>query len=305
MPSRRPPSLLALRAFEAAARQLSFTAAARELHVSQAAISRHIRVLEADFGRALFRRLYRRVELTDSGRRLSQRLAVGFSQIHDAVAAARASSVQHLRISVERTFAAHWLVPRLGAFTAEYPDIQIDVDSSDEMRVLGRDADVAIRFLSTQHRRPRGRSRKLFALEGYPVVAPRRGGVSKLRSDADVLAYRLLHDDDGTTWRQWFAAAGLEGYDKAKHLHFDDYSLVQAAVLRGQGAALSSPLYMRSQLNSKRLVRLGRTLVTLGEYWVLESSDRANAKARAAFLKWMTVQAGALTRMTSLAGPGR
>lgn len=305
MPTRRPPSLLALRAFEATARHLSFTRAAHELHVSQAAVSRHVRGLEGDLGRALFRRLYRHVELTDAGERLAMGLAAGFSQIHAAVAAARASSAQHLRISVERTFAAHWLVPRLGAFTAAYPEIEIDLDSSDEMRVLGRDADVAIRFLSPRLRRPRGRGRRLFALEGYPVIAPRRGATTRLRSDRDVLAYRLLHDDDGSTWRQWFEAAGLAGYERAKHLHFDDYSLVLAAVLRGQGAALSAPLYMRPQLNSKRLVRVGQTLVTFGDYWVLESSGRANAKARAAFLKWMSVQARDLTRAPPLAGLSR
>jgi LysR family glycine cleavage system transcriptional activator len=245
------------------------------------------------------------VELTNTGERLARQLGVGFAHLREAVTAARSSSLQRLRISVERTFAAHWLVPRLGAFTAEYPDIEIELDSSDQMRVLGRDADVAIRFLSARLRQPRGRSRRLFALEGYPVVAARRGVTPRVRSDADVMAYRLLHDDDGTTWRQWFAAAGLEGYERAKHLHFDDFSLVLAAVLRGQGAALSAPLYMRTQLNSRRLVRVGRTLVTFGEYWVLESSQRVNAKARAAFLRWLTVLAGDLARSASLRGAGR
>jgi DNA-binding transcriptional LysR family regulator len=88
----------------------------------------------------------------------------------------------------------------------------------------------------------------------------------------------------------------LRGYEQAKHLHFDDYSLVQAAVLRRQGTALSAPLYVRSQLSAKRLVRLGQTVITFGEYWVLESSGGANAKARAAFLKWMSAQADDLSR---------
>jgi LysR family glycine cleavage system transcriptional activator len=290
MPSRGPPSLLALRAFEAAARHLSFTEAACELHLSQAAISRHVRTLEADFGRPLFRRLYRRVELTGAGARLAAELAVGFVHIHDAVERARVGSMQRLRISVERTFAAYWLVPRLGSFTTTYPDIEIDVDSSDELGVLGRDADVAIRFLSKQARRPRGRCKRLFALEGYPVIAARKG-TERHRSDKDVLTYRLLHDDDGTAWRHWFAAAGLNGYERAKHLYFDDYSLVQAALLRGQGTALSGPLYVRSQLSAKRLVRLGQTLVTFGG---------ANANARAAFLKWMTAQADDLSRSTAV-----
>src|SRR5580692_9980139 len=101
MPSRRAPSLLALRAFEAAARRLSFTDAARELSVSQAAISRHVRALEAGFGRSLFQRLHRRVELTATGRRLANELAAGFSQIQRAVGLVAAAPVRRLRLSVE------------------------------------------------------------------------------------------------------------------------------------------------------------------------------------------------------------
>ena len=89
MPAQRPPSLLALRAFEAAARRLSFTEAARELHVSQAAISRHVRGLEKDVGRELFRRLHRAVELTESGRLFAAELTGGFLRIQRAVEAVR------------------------------------------------------------------------------------------------------------------------------------------------------------------------------------------------------------------------
>ena len=95
----RLPSLLGLRAFEAAARRLSFTEAALELHVSQAAISRHVRALEQELGRPLFRRLHRRVELTVPGQRLATELAAAFSQIHRAVDAVRGNATQSLRVS--------------------------------------------------------------------------------------------------------------------------------------------------------------------------------------------------------------
>jgi LysR family transcriptional regulator, glycine cleavage system transcriptional activator len=292
MPPSRAPSLLSLRAFEAAARRLSFTEAARELYVSQAAISRHVRTLEADLGRPLFRRLHRRVELTATGKLLAAGLAAGFSQIQRAVQTAGGTATPRLRISAEPSFAARWLVPRLGRFTAANPDIEIEFDSSDELRVIGRDTDVAIRFLDRASRRPRGRVRKLFPLEGFPVVA-RRESISRQRtSDSAVLGHRLLHDDDGTLWRSWFAAAGLAGYEQAKHLHLNDSTLVVTAVLRGQGVALSAPLYLRSQLKSQRLVRLGRTPITFGDYWLLESADRASSKPRAAFVDWLTEEIG-------------
>lgn len=287
MPLPRAPSLLALRAFEAAARRLSFTEAARELHVSQAAVSRHVRALERDLGSPLFRRLHRHVELTPPGKRLAVELAAGFSQIQRAVEAARGGAARRLRVSVEPAFAARWLVARLGRFSGANPDIELELEASDELRVLGRDTDIAIRFLSPAARRPRGRARKLFGLEGFPVIAGGRTRPGRLRNDADVLGYRLLHDDDGTAWRSWFAAADLEGYEQAKHLHFNDSSLVLTAALRGQGVALSPPLYIGSELKTGRLVRLGRTLVTFGDYWLLEAADRASAKVRAAFVGWL------------------
>jgi LysR family glycine cleavage system transcriptional activator len=104
---------------------------------------------------------------------------------------------------------------------------------------------------------------------------------------------------DKTTWRSWFAAAGLSGYEQAKHLHLNDSTLVVTAVLRGQGVALSAPLYLQSQLKSQRLVRLGSTPITFGDYWLLESADRASSKPRAAFVAWLT---GEIERSSAKAG---
>jgi len=301
MLSRRAPSLLALRAFEAAARRLSFTEAAQELSVSQAAISRHVRALEQELGRPLFRRLHRQVELTDPGKRLASELASGSSQIQRAVDAVRGIVTRPLRVAVEPAFAARWLVPRLGGFSSAYPDIELELEASEELRVLGRDTDIAIRFLSPTARRPRGHARKLFSADGFPVIASNRIGRVRQRSDGDVVGYRLLHDDDGTAWRSWFEAAGVAGYDEAKHLRFNDSSLVLTAALRGQGVALSTPIYIGSELEAGRLVRLGRTSVTFGDYWLLEASDRAAAKARAAFVGWLEIEATRLPRIAASA----
>jgi LysR family glycine cleavage system transcriptional activator len=290
--SKRVTSLLTLRAFEAAARRLSFTNAAHELHVSQAAISRHVRLLETQLGRPLFRRLHRQVELTGPGKALAGALTGAFSQIERAVEAARARPSQRLRISVEPAFAARWLVQRFGRFTAAYPDIDVELDSSDELRVVGRETDIAIRFLNLSARKPKGRARKLFKYVEFPVIARSlRTRRTQLKGDRDVLAFRLLHDDGGTVWRRWFAAAGLDGFETAKHLHFNESSLVITAAIRGQGVALSGPPYVDSQLRSGRLIRVGETHRAIGEYWLLESSDRATARARQAFVDWLTAEA--------------
>jgi LysR family glycine cleavage system transcriptional activator len=290
VPTRRPVSLLALRAFEAAARRLSFTEAARELHVSQAAVSRHVRALEHDLDGDLFRRLHRRVELTPRGQRLAAELTAGFLQIHRAVESARSGSTQALRLTCEPAFAARWLVPRLESFSTLHPDIDIDLDSSYELRVLGRDADLAIRHIAHPKTPPRGKARRLFAVEGVPVVARARSPGPGARDDRDVLRYRLLHEDDGSAWRAWFASAGLDPPAQVKQLHLGDEGLALTAALRGLGVALGVLPFIGPDLRGRRLMQLGRTRSPFGEYWVLEAPGRATGAARRAFVAWLELE---------------
>lgn len=287
MPVRRPISLLALRAFEAAARRLSFTDAAQELHVSQAAVSRHIRFLEARLERRLFRRLHRRVELTAAGRQLGGDLSAAFLRIRRAVEAVRGASIQRLRLTVESAFASRWLIPRLGGFAAAHPEIELELETSAEFRTLGRDADVAIRYVAADSRMRRGKGELLFAIDGIPVIRGVRTRSTRLQSDAAVLEYTLLHDDDGQAWRRWFAAAKLNGFSSSRHQYFSDYSLALAAAEQGQGVALGTELFIEPELRSGRLLRIGRTQVSFGAYYLLEARDRSTAVIRASFSRWV------------------
>jgi LysR family glycine cleavage system transcriptional activator len=286
----KQPSLLALRAFEVAAQRLSFTAAARELHVSQAAISRHVRTLEQDIGQPLFRRLHRRVELTPAGRRLATQLTAGFQQIRTAVAAARSRPEKVLRITSEPAFATHWLMPRLENFSATHPNLELNLETTDELRLLGRDADLAIRYIRVgAPRRWRG-ARHLMDVDGVPMVAGGKKSDVMQGGDRAVLAHRLLHDDGGAEWEKWFKAAGLRGYEKLKHLRFSDHSLALDAARRGQGVVLGTEMLIESQLEANDLIVIGRTRIPLGAYWLLQASDRATAKARSAFTEWLAGQ---------------
>ena len=290
MSSFRQPSLLALRAFEAAARRLSFTEAARELHVSQAAISRHVRVLEQDVARPLFRRLHRRVELTQAGRQLADRLAVGFQQIRTAVEAVRGRPERLLRITVEPAFAARWLMPRLGDFSAAHPDIELHLETTDELRVLGRDADLAIRYIRAGIPRRWRRARHLMNVDGVPMVAGSKKAAATKGCDRAVLDYRLLHDDGGVEWEQWFSAAGIPGHEQLKHARFSDHSLALDAARRGQGVVLGTEILIESELAAGELTVIGKTRISLGEYWLLQASDRATAEPRAVFTEWLEGQ---------------
>ena len=290
MTAQRAPSLLALRAFEACARHLSFTEAARELHVSQAAISRHVRGLEKDVGCELFRRLHRAVELTAPGKRFAAELSGAFTRIREAVEAVRGTPMRRLRVSIEPAFAAQWLVTRLAGFSAAHPEIELELETSSELRELGRETDIAIRYIESDARLPRLRHKKLFAIEGIPVIAGVRRKPAKWAQDAAVLGHRLLHDDNGNAWRSWFAAAGLDGFQKAKHLYFTDSSVSIAAALRGQGIALGAPGLIDSELKSGRLMQLGQTRVPYGQYILLESNERSTASIRSAFASWLETE---------------
>jgi LysR family glycine cleavage system transcriptional activator len=284
---RSSPSLLALRAFEAAARRLSFTEAARELHVSQAAISRHVRGLENDVGRELFRRLHRAVELTPAGRQFAAELTAAFQRIQRAVDKAHATPARRLRVSVEPAFAARWLVPHLADFSTAYPQIELELETSMELRTLGRETDVAIRYVDNGTRRPRQQHRPLLSMDGVPVIAGTRRRPAGWRHDEAVLGHRLLHDDNGKAWRSWFDAAGLEGFEAARHLYFTDYSLALAAALRGQGIVLGTAAFIEAELETGRLIQLGQTRVPLGEYLLLQSSERGTTSLRQAFVGWL------------------
>jgi LysR family transcriptional regulator, glycine cleavage system transcriptional activator len=288
----RPPSLLALRAFEAAARHLSFTDAAAELHVSQAAVSRHMRLLESDLGRALFRRLHRRVELTTAGRRFAAEVGAGFARIHRAVEAVRRTEVRSLRLSVEPAFAARWLLPRLGRFATEHPDIELELETSNALRSVGRDTDIAIRYVAAGSRRPRRSGRLLFPTEYMPVVRGARMGALERSRDGAVLGYTLLHDDDGTAWRGWFEAAGLAGFEAARHQYFTDYSIALDAAQQGQGVVLGTPAFIDAELRGGQLMQLGQTRVPCGDYWLLTARNRASSAARRAFCRWLGEETG-------------
>lgn len=142
------PSLATLRAFEAAARHQNLSGAARELNVTHAAISQHVRRLEEELGEALLTRQGRGMALTDAGRLLAETLSTGFATIQDGVDQVRQRGLDRaVQISVTPAFASHWLMPRIGAFWAEFPEVKININPSMELIDLRRDGvDLAVRY---------------------------------------------------------------------------------------------------------------------------------------------------------------
>ena len=260
---RQLPSLNALKAFEAAARHLSFTRAAEELFVTPAAVSQQVRHLEADLGRPLFTREKRRIALTDVGEALLPGIALGLDSLASAVARLRArhddSSVQ---VSVSPTFATGWLIPRLDDFHTRHPDISVRIDASMALAHFDEDGvDLAIRFGAGRY--PGYEVERLTGEdEVFPVSAPALlAGSHPLREPGDLAHHMLLHDgtrnvaDIMPDWAMWLRAAGVEEVDPNYGLTLMPYPMVVAAAIDGQGVALGRGRVVAADLAAGRLVR--------------------------------------------------
>ena len=181
-------------------------------------------------------------------------------------------------------------MPRLSSFTLAYPEIELQLETSDDFRALGADVDIAIRYLSKESRRRIASGRRLFSIESVPVAAATARLTLRSRDDAEVLGHRLLHDDDGRAWRTLFAVASLDGFDLARHQYFSDYSLLLEAALKGVGVALGATAFIQPELAAGRLVQLGRSREAFGTYWLLETRDRATHSLRGAFVRWLDAE---------------
>lgn len=299
--NRRLPPLNALRAFEAAARHLSFTKAAEELHVTQAAISHQVRALEEFLGVQLFRRQNRAVLLTDAAQLSLPRLREAFDQLAEAVESIRGDNSENLlTVSVTPSFAAKWLVPRLDGFRKARPDLEVRLDASTQLVDFGRDnVDVAIRYGSGRY----GGlvSELLMDVEVSPVCSPRLlEGEQPLATPGDLRRHRLLHTDwaaqrgEEPDWRMWLLAAGVRDIDWTKGPQFNDWMLAMQAAIEGQGVVLGRSALVANDIAGGRLVRPFNVSVPGKFAYYLVYPEPAAKRAKVAgFRDWLTAEAAA------------
>src|ERR1700740_1340233 len=192
---RKLPPLGSLRAFEAAARHMSFREAANELGVTPTAISHQIRILEDTCGQPLFRRRPRPLELTSAGERLFPVVRSGFDAFASAIASASPRvSHKRLRVTSPNAFASRWLVPRLPKWREASPKIPLEIIGTDAVLALRTgEADIAVRYA---RRMPLDLSgRDIFRDTFFPVCCPElliREG-HRIDRAADLLRYPLIH----------------------------------------------------------------------------------------------------------------
>ena len=286
------PPLAAIRAFEAAARHQSFTRAAAELGMTQAAVSYQIRLLEDRIGAPLFRRLPRQVALTEAGRRLAPAVTEAFEALRSAFEGIGPAVDKRLTMSVLPTFAAHWLVPRLGRFQAAHPQIAVQLDISNDVVDFSRDEfDLAIR--SGLGDWPDLEAHCLLASHFTPVCSPQLLQGGEVSTPADILALPLIGPGD-PWWKEWFAAAGLGAVDlsdRPGHT-LPNQQFEGMAAMAGQGVALVNPRFFAADLAAGRLVQLFDLVVEAERsYWLVYPKARRRSHKIRAFRDWILAEA--------------
>src|SRR6478752_5340892 len=247
------PPMQALRAFEAAARRQSLSRAAETLSLTHGAISHQIKSLEATLSVRLIERAGRGIRLTEEGERLATRLRGALAEIEDALReASQRSNPRQLRVRVTPSFAARWLLPRLGRFIAQHKDIDVDVRSNMALIDFRRDdADVAIRHGLGNW--PDVRAELLMGDTFFPVCSPRLA--ARPTRPQDLARFTLLRSDD-ESWKPWFDAVGLDWPEPSRGPIFNDSSLMLQAAAEGQGIALARSTLVGNDLRNGLLVRL-------------------------------------------------
>jgi len=302
----RLPPLAAIRVFEAAARHLSFTRAAAELGMTQAAVSYQIKQLEDRVGTPLFRRLTRKLTLTETGFRLAGPVSDALGRLSNAFAAARAEEDCVLKITALHTFAANWLVPRLGRFERADPKWSVWLDTSVRMvDLVGEEVDIAIRVGLGEW--PGLVAERLMPIMVSPMASPgllaSMGGVD---GPTDLLKLPLFREDD-ESWEAWFAVAGHEVVPGvARGTRLDTQQIMGRAAIEGHGVALLNPQFFAEDLAAGRLVQpFAQMLVSPRQYFLVYPKARQHLAKIQAFRAWILDEVAADPDYSSLSVPRR
>ena len=263
------PPLNTLRVFDAVARHMSFTRAAAELGMTQAAISYQIKLLEERIGAPLFLRLTRKLSLTDAGRRLAPVVADVFTRLRDAFTSFSSKNDGILAISSVITFTTNWLVPRIGKFQMAWPEVAVRMETDSRLVDFAREEfDIGIRGGRLAMGIWSGLSSDLLmSVDLMPFCTPELlAQYGPVLAPADLLKMPLIGEfnpdrphPDGieADWRSWFRAAGEPEIEiPPLKSRFATQQLEAAAALTGQGVALLTPEFFRTEIDSGRLIPL-------------------------------------------------
>jgi LysR family transcriptional regulator of beta-lactamase len=280
--------LNALRAFEGAARHLSFTNAAIELCVTPAALSHQVKALEERLGMRLFRRLPRGLALTDEGHALLPVLRDAFDRIADALERFQGGVMREvLTVGAVGTFAVGWLLPRIASFHEVHPFVDLRLSTNNNrVDIAAEGLDYAIRFGEGAWHGTE--ALLLFHVPFTPLCSP--AVAARLAEPSDLCRETLLRSYRSDEWSQWFSAAGVHP-PTLRGPVFDSSRVMIEATLQGAGVALAPVQMFGRELREGQLVRPFTQEVVGGAYWLTRLKSRERTAAMAAFEEWISEEA--------------
>ncbi|RDV27569.1 transcriptional regulator GcvA [Alteromonas aestuariivivens] len=289
---RRLPPLNALKAFEAAARHLSFTRAADELYVTQAAVSHQIKALEEFLSMKLFIRRNRTLLLTEEGQAYFLELKDIFKHLQEATDRLLArGSKGAITVAMPPSFASQWLVPRISKFSLAEPDIDVRIKAVDfDEGFLDDDVDVAIYY-------GKGRWSGVHADQLHrefltPLCSPSLfNGPKPLNSLDDLRHHVLLHDLSRSAWKNWLKQVDVQGVNVNQGPVFSHSMLVLQAAALGQGIALGNTILARPEIDAGRLIMpFEERVESRDAFYVVCDESQAELGKIAAFRQWILAQ---------------
>ncbi len=295
----RLPPLAAIRAFEAAARLLSFTRAAQELAMTQAAVSYQIKVLEERVGAPLFLRKPRQVELTETGRALAVASTEAMRLLAEGFEQARSGGQGTLTISTIPTFAANWLALRLGSFQIRHPSIAVRLETSDRLVDLTQDnIDIGIRT-GGKGEWPGLISHRLFLADFTPMLSPSLAAtIGGVREPADLLRLPIMDAGD-PWWAMWFDLAGIDARQNLAartRSQLGSQAFEGRAAVAGVGVAILTRELFAAELANGSLIQPFDIVGNDGHaYWMVYQEARRNLPRIRAFREWMLTEVAAAT----------
>ena len=290
--------LNSLRAFEAAARLLSFSQAAKELHVSHSTISHHVKGLERALGVALFIRQNRRVELTSAGEALLPVLKNSFDCISAALETIRQSSDRKaLKVTVTPSFANKWLIPHLRRFQENYPGIEVQLQSSLELADFGQD-DIDLGVRTGRGEWSGLRAELLMPIHMAPVCSPGLlEGRGAIVSPDELSDFTLIHADVSpgigieSEWRAWLTAVDAGDFDCSHGLSFHDPGQALQAAIDGLGVAMGYIELAAGDLAEGRLIRpFAESVQHPWSYYIVTPEDHVGDEQTAIFCDWLRTE---------------
>lgn len=288
------PPLNSLRAFEAAARHGGFTGAADELCVTRGAISRHVKLLEERLSVALFKRLPRGIELTESGRRLLPVLTDAFESIVQRVGQI-ASDNRDLRIICPPTISIRWLIPRLDDFRASFPDIKTRLTTAfyEWGDFLNGDFDVGFGCNPPDEQPDGVEVLPLFPMIITPVCAPALlKGPVPLDKPEDLARFTLLHESpEHHDWTAWLTAFDVQEVDSQSGEELPNLDMATKAAVLGNGIVMGDIVLTRDEIESGQLVMPFETMkckTDWGDFALLGSTTSWDDPKVDAFKRWIS-----------------